>query len=555
MTNGLDIQDLRTDRPEVGMLSIRNALKLPELLVGRPELVAGEAALQQRIRWVHILESSASINFLSGGELVLTTGLSWPTTPDFGLYVRSLKAVQAAGLVLELGTRFREVPEALVAICNQLEVPLIALHQRIKFVALTEAIHRRLLAEQLDVLRAREAVSIRFRELMSIGVPANQLLEETAQLLGVTVVLEDLAYRVIAYSRGASHCLKFLETWRVDSRLATESEHSTRNTIDVQARGQKWGRLAVLGDSEHLAGIDFVLAQAATALSMEMLSEKHSDHWAGLSHRRLLDMLLERKFSDWSECEHELQAAGFEFSGRTVFGMALQLPSQRGIIDEELRNARLQTLRNFAATIGADILATAHRANPSILVAVLSLKSSTTDPLHELNHLCTRYWNDTGDKVCLAAGNFGTDATTLIKSLNEAVQLIVLNSATTETPALLLPRTQELPLLLQSVLAQPTAQAFPESILGPLLSHDARHGSDLLQVLEAYLKHPTNRTLAATQSHLSRSVFYQRLTVIEELLGRRLDDGSVIATLYVAVLLHRQLHGGAPQAKPTSDGT
>lgn len=542
MTIGLDIQDLRTDRPEVGMLSIRNALKLPELLVGQPELVAGEMALQQRIRWVHILESSASINFLSGGELVLTTGLSWPTTPDFGLYIRSLKAVGAAGLVLELGTRFREVPETLVAICNQLEVPLIVLHQRIKFVAVTEAIHRTLLSEQMNVLRAREAVSIRFRELMSIGAPATHLIEETAQILGATVVLEDLAHRVIAYSRGTTHCLRFLETWRVDSRLATESEHGTHNVIDIQARGQKWGSLAVLGESEHLAGIDFVLGQAATALSMEMLSEKQSDHWAGLSHRRLLDMLLERKFSTWSECEYELQAAGFEFSGRTVFGMALPLPSKRGIIDEEFGFSRLKILRNLAASAGADILATTHHANPSILVAVLSLKSSAIDPSQELTGLCTRYWDHTGDKVCIAAGNFGTNAATLIKSLSEAVQLIFLNSAATANPVLMLPRSQELPLLLQSVLAQPTAQAFPERILEPVLSHDAHHGSDLLQVLEAYLKHPTNRTLAASQSHLSRSVFYQRLAVIEKLLGRRLDDGSVIATLYVAILLHRQLH-------------
>ncbi|WP_348788216.1 helix-turn-helix domain-containing protein [Leifsonia sp. NPDC080035] len=37
-------------------------------------------------------------------------------------------------------------------------------------------------------------------------------------------------------------------------------------------------------------------------------------------------------------------------------------------------------------------------------------------------------------------------------------------------------------------------------------------------------------------SHLSRSVFYQRIALIEELLGFDLDDGETIGALHAAVL-------------------
>lgn len=526
------------------MLSIRHALELPELLAGCPELVAGASAIDQRIRWVHILESATSIEFLSGGELVLTTGLGWPVAPDFGQYVRSLKSAGIVGLVLELGTRFREVPMSLIKVCDHLEVPLIVLSRRLKFVAVTEAIHRTLLSEQMNVLRARDAVSARFRELMSIGAPAAHIIEETAQVLGVTVVLEDLAHRVITYTRGPNSCLKFLESWCVDSRLSNNAPDDVRSTAYIQARGQKWGRLTVLGRSGHLAGTDFVLSQAVTALSMEMLSQKHSDHWLGLAQRRLLEMLLERKFSTWIECEYELRSAGFEFSGRPVLGLAVQLPARGNADNEELLNSRLQLLRGLATDAGADILAAVHPTTPTILVAVLSLKSSTSNPEKELQKIIKQYRTEAHESMRIAAGTVGTDAKALLDSLREAIQLIFLNQSADGPEQLLLPHTQKLPLLLQSVLSEPTVQGFPERILGPLLFHDAVHGTDLLQVLEAYLQHPTNRTLAATQSRLSRSVFYQRLALIEKLLDRRLDDGQVIATLYVAVLLHRQLHPG-----------
>ncbi|MGO2061760.1 helix-turn-helix domain-containing protein [Leucobacter sp. UCMA 4100] len=64
------------------------------------------------------------------------------------------------------------------------------------------------------------------------------------------------------------------------------------------------------------------------------------------------------------------------------------------------------------------------------------------------------------------------------------------------------------------------------------------HTGDLTEVLAAYLATPTNRSLAATRARLSRSVFYQRLALIEELLGVDLSDGGTITTLTVALTAH-----------------
>ena len=47
-----------------------------------------------------------------------------------------------------------------------------------------------------------------------------------------------------------------------------------------------------------------------------------------------------------------------------------------------------------------------------------------------------------------------------------------------------------------------------------------------------------NRTAAAAASHLSRSVFYQRLTLIADLLGADLDDGETLSALHLALLAH-----------------
>ena len=81
--------------------------------------------------------------------------------------------------------------------------------------------------------------------------------------------------------------------------------------------------------------------------------------------------------------------------------------------------------------------------------------------------------------------------------------------------------------------------AHAERMLDPVLADGRARGGDLFEVLTALLAHPSNRTAAAEAAHLSRSVFYQRIALLEDLLGVDFDDGEQVAALHVAVLTHR----------------
>ena len=530
----------RTKCPAHGALTVRDALELPEILAGRPQLVAGAHALDTKIRWVHVLESSTVMDFLSGGELVLSTAVGWGADIDFQHYVRSLVASGIAGLVLELGNSYRQIPQGLAKACEQHRLPLIALHQRTRFVTITEAVHRALLSEQMHALQARDAVSSHFSELMNIGSPVQHIVAEASRILGATVVLEDLAHQVVSHARRPGQDDGFLKDWRVNSRLALEHPVEGRASALVRARGKQWGRIVVLGGKEHPAGTGFVLAQAATALSMELLGQHHGDYWTKVSHQQLLEKLLDRQLSSWNELEHEFEAAGFEFSGRKVLGLAIELPDVGGEPGSPGVHAEMDSLRSAAASLGLDVLCAARQSTVPVILAALSFRASANDQQATLTELLKRQRVESIEPVRATAGTSSTNMQGLLVSLEEAIALLSLGSGPESTRVIARPRSRELALLLHSMRAEPSTRGFPERILGPVLLHDARTGSDLLRTLLAYLKHPTNRTLAAAESHLSRSVFYQRLAVIEELLGRRLDDGQELATLQVAAMIHRQ---------------
>lgn len=137
-----------------------------------------------------------------------------------------------------------------------------------------------------------------------------------------------------------------------------------------------------------------------------------------------------------------------------------------------------------------------------------------------------------------------TGESELADSPEESVRLLTVSVSLGEPSEAVVRRNdRKLPMLLHNLHSAPRSQSFVERMLGLLTSIDTQHGTDLLYVLAAFVDHPENRTLTAAKSHLSRSVFYQILTTIENRLGYQLNDGPRIATPHVALIIYRQSKG------------
>jgi hypothetical protein len=93
--------------------------------------------------------------------------------------------------------------------------------------------------------------------------------------------------------------------------------------------------------------------------------------------------------------------------------------------------------------------------------------------------------------------------------------------------------------LLYQLRDDPRLRSFADRELGPLIAYDAAHGTRLVGDLAAFLKAGGNKALAASRAHMARPTFYQRLRLIESVLGVSLADAESRASLYVALLALR----------------
>ncbi|WP_046726513.1 PucR family transcriptional regulator [Streptomyces humi] len=133
-------------------LTLREVLALDLVLAARPELLAGEDALDRPVRWVHSSEVYEGANFLDGGELLLTNGFGLTDAAEEvrRRYVRELTARGAAGLAVEIGRALPAMPAEVTDEARRLGLPLLALHRVVPFVRITEAANRAIVARGLS---------------------------------------------------------------------------------------------------------------------------------------------------------------------------------------------------------------------------------------------------------------------------------------------------------------------------------------------------------------------------------------------------------------------
>ena len=120
------------------------------------QLVAGSAGQDRPVRWVHTWPEVLS--WFHGGELLLTTGYSWPENPeDQRRIVRELHMSNIAALVFQTGRYFPDVPPAVLEAANELNLPVVRIPADVSFVELTETINREIIRRQyMAIVRSEE---------------------------------------------------------------------------------------------------------------------------------------------------------------------------------------------------------------------------------------------------------------------------------------------------------------------------------------------------------------------------------------------------------------
>src|SRR4051795_10131541 len=155
------------------------------------DLIAGPEGAGAPIRWVHASELPDPTPWLSGGELILTTGMQLKTQAAQRALVDRLASHHVAGLGFGTGFNHDEIPPALLEEARRQDFPVFEVPYELPFIAITEKAFASLVNEQYEVLQRSIAVHRRLERLLLEERGLDELVRAIAATIGGAVVVLD----------------------------------------------------------------------------------------------------------------------------------------------------------------------------------------------------------------------------------------------------------------------------------------------------------------------------------------------------------------------------
>ncbi|MBO8185055.1 PucR family transcriptional regulator [Streptomyces spirodelae] len=540
--------------------TVREVLQLSALAAGRPRVVGGRDHLDRPVRWVHISDLPDLTDLLEGGELVLTTGLPLVDGgPRAEAYLSMLAAQDVAGVVVEPGTHIEDLPAHLGALADSLSLPVVTLTGRIRFVEVTQQVHRLIVAEQYEEVEFARTTHEVFTSLNLAGASTTDIVTRAAQTLGAPLVLEDLSRHVLAFCALDTSTTALLHRWAERSRLhdaATDNPATGRAATGRAATGragtlawpavpvgvgsERWGRLVLPAQTRETSRVRMVLERAAQSLQLHRMIQQEREALVVQALGGLLDDLLSGRVTEEAEAMARATALGLT-PGSRYAPLSVRIPQHPGtdaLAQGESDRRLLTAVRQAATAVGGSAIAAIRREGA--VSAVIACPPKGADPT--LEALCrglAERLAGRGGTQGWAAGT-APSATGLIGAahgLTEAEHVADVGLTMPEPHRLYRSTDVRLRGLVALLRDDHRLQAFAETELGRLLDHDARTGENLLAFLRAHLECAGSKTGTARRTGLSRPTLYSRLRTLERILGVSLESAESRTSLHTALMV------------------
>jgi PucR family transcriptional regulator, purine catabolism regulatory protein len=503
------------------------ALRLCELLADPSlglEVVAGRDGIDDsgEIRWAHISDTPDPTPWLDGGEVLLTTGLGVKDDP--ALQQRLIAGLTARGVVavgFGVGVVVDAVPDAMLEACDAHRLPLFTVPYEVPFIAITRWVFHHHIEEHYATLRA----AVDLHRLVLASVVAEQgvggVLATVGRAMRPTSLLAvDYAGRELA-RHDPERRLDDVDLARLVAKTATLQAAETVVdgwvvTVSPVRLGETVEAMVVaLSTAPLLEHERLLFQQGLTGVSLELARGMS----ARRAHRARADELLEEVVAGrvtTASVDRALRRVGYEPEAPYRV-LTVALPT--GVSDERL------------CSVVED--------------ALLPLGRPLVGHLDGLLHAVVPDDGTAGERVAEALRGCGWSPIRIGRSRSKE-STEHLRSAMREAQMALRLEDPDpvhdiehlgLPGLLAGMTEDFATADFVTQMLGPLIEHDRREPTPLVDTLRTYLSHGCRPGPAAAELCVHRHTLTYRLDRIRQLTGRDPRAGKHLLEYGLAVAL------------------
>lgn len=516
-----------------GQMSVADVLALQPFRRGRPQVLAGDSALGRAVRWAHVFDVTEVQDLLRGGEFILSTGAPLGTDQArLRRFIDQLADQEAAALAIEIGGTYADaVPSTLVERAEERALPLIVFRRQVRFVEITEAIHKALIDRETDLLRRGAPLQRRIDAIALGGGGAPELVEELAVITRNPVVLQDNTGDIVALGVPTGSEQQALD---VLQRVSFSGDTGGILAVNVQLRGSVWGQVKILElDSE----LDYPLARtaaerAAVMISMSLARDVHESMARAQTQGAFLEDLGAGVMTERS-AEQYAMAFGLTRAGRQLIPIVVAWRRPQRARGRSWSSVLAQVM----PTLDPCLSVLVGQVGEDLVLVVASEDEGDVGRIQGAVSVALKRAGTPAGDATIARGGAVTSWLDVAPKLRQTA--IAARIGHEVADGWVDARVTTAEWLLYDLVVRAEVIAYANELLSPLDRHDRRQRTELLRTLEAYVACGTSKTETAQVLHLKRQSLYARLERISEILKVDLTDHDVIFALELAVRVRR----------------
>ncbi|MGF0309154.1 PucR family transcriptional regulator [Rhodococcus sp. IEGM1428] len=470
--------------------------------------------------------SSASITFaqateltdpspwLSGGELILTTGLGFDSDgPALGTYVRTLAAAGVACLGFGIGLSHSTIPQHLLDAADEVGLPVVEVPYDTPFAAVIRAVMKRISEQEYEqVVRAASVQNRITRAALHGGVDA--IVRELAVATSTSVALigrRAESFHPTDASNLVEQARDIARSIRPSASPATVSVSEPGRTVSLHSvpiTGSAPTFLAIRTAGPMTGVEQILLGHAVSLVTLELEKPARLRAEQSRLNTLALGLLLDGHLTTDDDVHVPSYLADAADDDSHIRVAVVRGPSER-IVDAIDAESRLRGRPTFARTTDTGCALLLRGSDDATFVARMmdSLPRSTCVGLSARLHITeSPAALRQASLACAAAGSHD--------------RIVEFTGS----------------MLLASEPVQESLRAMAAVTIAVLAEYDRIHTADLVASLRAFLEANGHWETAAAQLSVHRHTLRNRITRCEELLAVDLTSARVRAELLLSLL-------------------
>jgi sugar diacid utilization regulator len=529
------------------------------------KLLAGESGITNQITGVNILDNPKATDWLSPGELIVTSGYFFKESPEALIhFLESFSRLNIAAVCIKPKIYLNPLPKKLIKLCDELAIPLIEIPYGVAFSKIMHTVMNLLADSASETAQMALDINSKFMEYGLQGEGIDYLKQKLESFLGNPLIITNADWSLLAnqpasafypYLRQQKSIAFFNQT--LLSSIPTnvsQLKHPTHFVFKDGVNGVllpiffnevTYGYIIVLPHQRPLSQKDYiVLENSSIAIALKIVHQAEKER---INNKVLRDFYRELLFG--TKTIEELRSFDIEFDydlAYVVFILSIETSSKSNDLlqqkyDEDLlMRTILNAVNHYQITSHFDLPVFKQGQQVIGLVGHRDEVMSNETQQHKFftefhQYLLSFLANDA--QVTIFIGSVQKLAE-LNQSYQEAKQMIAYQTHTQNQ--LYFAKEFYLENFLYRHINQPDAYNLIEHYLSPLLTYDRETDSHLIETLDVYLQQQQNLAATSRLLFIHRNTLLYRIEKIENLLGCSLTTPATAFNLTFALKLHKQ---------------